>query len=235
MAAQVELLDKQKHQQIKIKTGNMDTPENRVNAALVVVTELSTLIHEYPIFATKHPNTGQFQLVAILGFSPKQNLYLHGEQWRATYLPLDIMRRPFSAMIENDDFSAGRIAIDVNHPWVNTQTGEALFTAEGKATEFLQRMQNTFAGLLAGTQRTQQILNVAAEHKLLTSINLEVELKNGEKTGINGLYAVDTDALKNLSGDGLATCHKASVLEVCHLLLSSGAHIQKLIKWADEA
>ncbi|MER2492760.1 SapC family protein [Catenovulum sediminis] len=231
----VELLDKVRHKNVKLDTSTMDIPENHVNASFVVVNELSNLVHEYPIFITKNPTTGQFQLTAILGLKSGINLYLSGKEWRAKYLPLEILRRPFSAMMEKEDLSAGRIALDLNHPMVNESEGQSIFTETGDATPFLERIQNTFAQLMSGSKRTEAILNLAAEHNLIHAINLTIDLANGEKTAINGLYAVDTEALNKLTGEALEACHKAGVLEVCHLLLSSGAHIEKLIQWHDES
>lgn len=229
----IELLDKVRHKDIKINTQAVNIPQNQVNVAFVVVNELSTITHEYPVFITKNPNTGQFQLVALLGFKSGENLFIKDEQWQATYLPLDIMRRPFQAMLaKEDDTSSGRIAIDMSSEQVQTDKGEPLFNDDGSETDFLQRIQKTFSQLMGGTERTTQILQTAGELGLIEGINLDIDLPNGEKRSLNGLYAFNQEAVSNLTGANLETCHQQGVLQVCHLVLSSALHLNKLIKWA---
>lgn len=229
----IQLLDKVKHKDIKINTQAVDVLQNQVNVAFVVVNELSAITHEYPIFITKNPNTGQFQLVALLGFKSGENLFIQDGKWQATYLPLDILRRPFQAMLEKEgDTSSGRIAIDMSSEQVQTNKGEPLFNDDGSATEFLQRVQTSFSQLMGGTERTTQILQTAGELGLIEGINLDIELPNGEKRGLNGLYAFNQEAVTQLTGANLETCHQQGVLQVCHLVLSSGLHLNKLIKWA---
>lgn len=229
----IQLLDKVKHKDIKINTQAVNVLQNQVNVAFVVVNELSTITHEFPIFITKNPNTGQFQLVALLGFKSGENLFIQDGKWQATYLPLDILRRPFQAMLEKeDDTSTGRIAIDMSSEQVQTDKGEGLFNEDGSATEFLQRIQTSFSQLMGGTERTTQILQTAGELGLIEGINLDIELPNGEKRGLNGLYSFNQEAVTQLTGANLETCHQQGILQVCHLVLSSSLHLNKLIKWA---
>lgn len=115
----IELLDSVKHQQLKIDTLLVDTPHNYMNSESV--SELATLIHEYPIFITKNPNTGQFLFSALLGIDSGQNLFIQNNVWKAKYISLDVMRRPFQAMLQEEgNFSNGRIAIaiDIDNPVV---------------------------------------------------------------------------------------------------------------------
>lgn len=232
-----ELLDSVMHRQLKIDIKNLDIPHNKVNWSFVTIGELHSLVHEYPIFITKNADTGQFQLSALLGFSSGQNLFIQNNKWQATYLPLDMLRRPFKAMLtkENDE-SSGRITIDTSSPAVtNSADGERLFDDEGKPTRYLERIQDTFAQLMGGTILSRKLLAIAYQHNLIESITINIELDNKPNVHLTGLYGVNKAALDALSGEALAECHQAGVLQVCHLLLSSGIHIEKLIKWAEAA
>ncbi|WP_017446592.1 SapC family protein [Gayadomonas joobiniege] len=230
----LELLDKEKHKSLKIDTSNMDLEINRANAAFVVVNELSTICHEYPVFISKNPRTGQFQLTAVLGFESGQNLYLQNGKWDATYLPLDILRRPFQAMVDDEDTSSGRIALDVDSEMVRTQRGQALFDENGDASPYLQRIQQTFSQLMAGANRSQEILKQADEMELLEQVTVSMDKKDGEKVTLNGLYAFKQEAIAELTGEALEKAHKSGILQVCHLVLCSGVHLQKLVNWADQ-
>ncbi|XPF93083.1 SapC family protein [Colwellia sp. RE-S-Sl-9] len=231
----IELLDTVKHRNIKINTLLVDVPENQINTAYVTVGELSTLVHEYAIFITKNPNTGQFLMNALLGIESAENLYIQKNVWQARYLPLEILRRPFHAILsEEGDFSGGRIALDVANPLVQKELGEKIFDEKGQATGYLQRIQNTFAQLMAGTQQTNKILEALSKYDLLEPITLELDLGAEFPSKMNGLYTINKDNLAKLSGEALEDCHQKGLLQVCHLIMSSGAHVEKLVRWSKE-
>ncbi|GAB5379470.1 MAG: hypothetical protein Alis3KO_28660 [Aliiglaciecola sp.] len=229
----LELVNFDAHKKIKISNTNFDIAENHVNAVTVVANELSTLIHEYPIFITKHAKTGHYQLMAILGFESGQNLYLDGQSWRGSFIPMDILRRPFHAYIpDQKNPSQGQIAIDLAHSWVNEAQGQSLSDEQGKATDYFKRIENIFSQLMGGNSYTVNALQVAEEHDLIESITLSVDLPNGAKKTLNGLYSFNQGKLTALTGEALEQCHKSGLLQICHLMLSSGANIQKLVSWS---
>lgn len=228
----LELVNTEAHKHLRINPNKLNTPENQINACIVVANELSTLIHEYPIFITKHPERGHYQLTAILGLHNGDNLYLDGESWRATYLPLDILRKPFQAFIPDpNDTSKGSIAIDVNSPAISETEGQALFTESGENTDYFNRIESTFGQLMGGTNYTSELLKQADDLGLLEQISLNFDLPNGEKAAINGLYSFDKEKISALRGNDLEVCHESGILQVCNLTLSSGIHLDKLIKW----
>ncbi|MBU2872047.1 SapC family protein [Colwellia sp. E2M01] len=228
----MELLDTVRHKNIKIKTSLIDVPHNHINTAIVVVGELATLVHEYPIYITKNPGTGQFQLSAIFGFEKGENLYLKKNAWQATYLPLDMLRRPFIVHMPEGDLSEGaRLVLDTASPSLTKGKGERLFNDKGEATDYLQRIQKTFSQLMSGTKETNDILKKADEMGLIEPVSIDIQFNDKEATSLTGLYAINQKAVTELKGDALEQCHHSGILQVCHLLLSSGLHIEKLIKW----
>ena len=231
----LELVDFNVHKGVKIDNENFDIAENRVNAVTVVANELSTLVHEYPIFMTKHGKTNQYQLLAILGFETGQNLYIDGEFWRGSFIPMDILRRPFQAYIpDKENPSKGQIAIDMAHPWVNSIKGHDLVDEQGNASEYFARIEKTFAQLMGGNAYTLQALETADTLQLIEPVTLNIELANGDKKDLNGLFSFNQEKVAALTGEALEQSHKSGLLQICHLMLSSGANLQKLIKWADK-
>ncbi|MCI2283939.1 SapC family protein [Colwellia sp. MSW7] len=233
MTAQtVEMLDSIKHKHLCVNSANYNCAQNHINVAAVMVSELSTLVHEYPIFITKNSSTGEFQLSAVLGFSMGENLYLKGDSWQAKYLPLDILRRPFQLVKPEPNSKAqGHLAIDTASPQIQEKLGERLFEASGNPTPYLQRIQKTFSQLMQGVEQTKALLKTADEQGLIEPVTINIELNDEEKTSLKGLYAINQKAVTALKGKALEVCHQSGVLQVCHLLLSSGLHLEKLIKW----
>lgn len=231
----IELLDSIRHKNVKIDAALVDVPSNRINAVNIMANELANLVHEYPIFISKSKNTGLFGLTALLGLHSGENLFIRDNRWHANYLPLDILRRPFQAMLhEDDDFSKGQIAIDINSEQVKSGKGEVLFDSEGESSAYLERIKQTFSQILAGSEHTKACMKSMAELNLIEPIDLQFDSIRGGKFTFNGLYRVNKDVLSNLSGDALETAHKNGVLQIAHLIMSSGAHLQKLINWSNE-
>lgn len=228
---QLELINTEAHKTLRVDPTFYNTPDNQINACLVLVSELSTLCHEYPIFIVKHPEQEKYQLTALLGLNSGQNLYLAGDQWRAKYLPLDILRKPFQAFVPNpNEPLKGSIAIDVNSPAVGAK-GELLFTPDGESTEYFKRVEQTFAQLLGGSRYSSELLQQADDFGLLEAVSLKVDLANGETVNLNGMYQFAKEKVTALSGQALTTCHENGILQVCHLVLSSSIHLDKLIQW----
>lgn len=231
----IELLDPLNHLHIKVNTNLVDVPEYSVNAVSIVASELSTLSHEFPIFITKNPQTEQYQLTAILGFDRGENLYLQDGQWQATYLPLDILRRPFQIFFPDEkNPSQGHIAVDTESKLIQTAKGEPLFDQKGRNTDFLKRIEQSFSQLMGGMPHTQELLNKASELELLEPISLNLDIPNKETKSVSGLYNFNQEAVTKLSGKKLKEAHDAGILQVCHLVLSSSLHLNKLIKWVSE-
>lgn len=228
----MEMLDSVKHKNIRINSANYNCEQNHVNVTSVMVNELSTVVHEYPIFITKNITSGEFQLSAVLGFSTGENLYLKGETWQAIYLPLDILRRPFQLVKPEPSSKAeGHLAIDTASPQVQNKIGENLFDSSNNPTPFLQRVQKTFSQLIQGAEQTKTLLKIADEQGLIEPVTINIEFNDEEATSLKGLYAINQKAVTELKGKSLEVCHQSGVLQVCHLLLSSGLHLEKLIKW----
>lgn len=230
MSKNIELLDNQKHANLRIDINKYNVPQNQVNAALVTVGELSTLSHEYPIFITKSPNTGQFQLTAMLGVASGENLFLNGDNWNATFIPLDIQRKPFHAVIQDDE---GRIVIDTSDEQISKSKGERVFDAAGNATPYFESIKQIFSQLMGGSKRTANLLDKAVELNLLEPVSLNFEVK-GENKEITDMYAFNKKAISNLSGEALNICHQSGLLEVAHLVMSSAIHLDKLLRWANK-
>ena len=103
--SQYEALNREKHRQLKIKTGY---GAELGDAAMYVMTypmEFRDIQSCYPILFTKDPNTGGFFPAALFGFEAGQNLFLKEGGWDATYVPALIQRQPFLISTSGEDLS----------------------------------------------------------------------------------------------------------------------------------
>ena len=227
-----ELLESAKHRNLQVNVSNYNTSENNKNTAHVSVGELSALIHEYPVFIAKDPESGQWQLLALFGLVRGENLFLDDTKWRATYLPMDVQRRPFRLLLpEGEMLQNGHVAIDINSEQICSHGGQGIFDEQGRETEFLQKIKQMFSTIMGATKQTQDILKVAEKNGLIKPFDMKIDVDNKEPILLNGLYSFDRTAVTELKGEALQECHDSGVLQICHLIISSTFHMNKLIRW----
>ncbi|MBU2887749.1 SapC family protein [Gilvimarinus agarilyticus] len=230
-----EILDSKKHQHLHIINNRWSDACYQADNVNVVMSELQNLVHDYPIFIAKNPNTGQFQLRALLGLKGGVNLYVKDGQWRAHCFPLDILSRPFRLfMPESDNMETGAIAIDPGSALISENEGEPLFQADGSASARLQRINQIFSALVNGQQQSAEFLQRLHQLGLIEPVSINLTLKNLPNAAIDGLYGINEDKLSALPSEALIECHKNGDLYAVHLMLSSSVHIEKLARWYEE-
>ena len=225
-------LDKEAHRSVRINTTRSAELGDNVSAAPIVPREASRLIAEYPIVATKDPETGQFRLSALFGLAAGENLFLEDGEWRARYVPISIRRQPFmvGARAGSDQDNPDLvITLNTDSPRVSQADGEELFTAEGEPTEFLQTMNDLLSELVAGEQQSRAFLDTLLEYNLLEALRIGFEQPNKEKVTVEGLYSISADRLQDLEADVLSRLHAQGYLELIFMMKASLAHIGGLI------
>src|SRR6185437_5129344 len=128
---QIVPLNKEMHRALKVDGRASAAYGDDQHFAQVIVNEFPQLVVHYPILFAKNVNTGQFYCGAMLGFDRGENLFLEEWREREAYRPLTLQRMPF--------YTRGReIAIDLDHPRVGVEAGQALFDRGGRPSRYLQ-------------------------------------------------------------------------------------------------
>lgn len=233
---QAAVLEKEKFRNTKIITRRGKAFGENIHYAPVVLSEIKHLVLDYPIFFMKDEETGQFGLHVLLGFYEGENLFLNDDTWQSNYLPLHIQRQPFfTGRNKKDENSKPFIAIDVDSKRVQETEGEALFTEEGEATQYLQTVQKILGALNDGFTETNQFIETLLEKELIESAQLSIQFANQEEQQIyEGVYTVNADKLASLRGQDLEGLHKNGFLSACYLMLSSIGHVRKMIGWKNK-
>ena len=226
-------LDAEAHRNIRIRTDRSAELGDEVSAVPVIPQEVPRLIAEYPIVATKDPETGQFRLSALFGFAPGENLFLRGDVWAARYVPLHIQRQPFMVGAKaGSDPSAPEFVMTLNmeSPRISQETGEALFTEDGTASPFLERMNAMLSELIAGENDAKRFLTALMEHQLLESLHISFEQADGERITVEGLYSISEERLRGIDAQALGALHGPGFLELIFVMKASLAHIGAMIE-----
>ncbi|MGB5166763.1 MAG: SapC family protein [Woeseiaceae bacterium] len=229
--SQHEVLNKEKHRGLRIKTGYSAALGDAVMYVMTYPMEFRDVQSCYPILFTKDPNTGGFFAAAILGFETDQNLFLQENGWDASYVPAMVQRQPFliAKRADNDD-RPPVVSLDLDHPRVGQDEGEALFDAEGGTTDFLQQKIELLDKLHRGLQHSSGFIDTLLQHNLLEQIALDITFNDGSKKSVQGFYSIAEEQLYQLQGDVLESLNQAGFLQPIFMAVASLSRVRDVIE-----
>ena len=213
------------HRDLRIDTAHGVALGDGVSFAPVVPGEFRSVQACYPIVFRKAAD-GSFQPVALFGFEEGTNLFLEGDRWDASYLPLAVERQPFLIGRAGDELT---VHLDLDHPRVRTDAGEALFREHGGTTDFLERMTSLLLSLHEGLERTPALVEALLRHDLLESFALDVRLDDGSDNRLAGFYTIAEERLRALDGEALSELHRAGHLEAAYMAVASLSRFRDLV------
>ncbi len=229
--SQYEVLSKDKHRQLRIKTGYGAALGDAVMYVMTYPMEFRDIQSCYPILFTKDPDTGGFFAAALLGFEADQNLFLQDDGWDASYIPAMVQRQPF--LIANGGEGDDRppvVSLDLNHPRISEDEGEALFKDDGGATEFLDQKVALLDKLHRGLQHGNGFIDTLLQHELLEQITLDIAFNDGSKKSVQGLYCIAEERLYQLKGDVLESLNEAGYLQPVFMAVASLSRMRDIIE-----
>lgn len=220
------------HRHIRVNQEQVLAQAAQLHMVPVVLGEFLKLCVQYPIVLTKSGSTGQFTCVALFGFEKTENLFWKRDRWDGIYVPLQIKRQPF--FLGTDSNRQKVVYIDTVHPSVKQPHGEAIFDEHGAETAYLQQVKQMLAALLDGEEQTDAFIRKLLVLELIRPMRLEIEFANRQKQRIEGLYTIDEERLKALSGQAIAELHSLDYLAPIYTLLASLGHIYSLVQRKNE-
>jgi hypothetical protein len=225
-----ETLNTQKHRQLRVKAGYSAALGDAVMSVMTYPLEFRDIQNCYPILFTKDPKTGGFFAAALLGFEANQNLFLSDDGWDAPYVPALVQRQPFLIATGGaDDDKPPVVSLDLEHPRVSEDEGEALFDGDGKPSEFLNRKVALLDKLHHGLQHGVGFIDALLQHELLEQITLDIAFNNGEKKSLQGFYSIAEERLYQLNGDVLESLNRAGYLQPVFMAVASLSRTRDLI------
>jgi len=219
------------HKDLRVDTGHGAALGDAVMWAITFPAEFRNVQANYPIVFGKSAD-GEFQPLALFGFTDGQNLFLEGERWDATYIPLTIERQPFLIGRSADEML---VHIDLDHPRVGSARGEALFLPHGGTSDYLERASSMLNTIHQGLQTNAPFVAALLQHQLLEPFVLDIRLDDGSDNRLSGYYAIDEDRLRQLDGDAFASLGRAGHLEPIYMMLASVARFRDLIDRVNRA
>lgn len=229
--SQYEILNKDSHRQLRIKTGYSRELGDAVMYAMTYPWEFRDIQSCYAILFTKDSNTGGFFAAALLGLEPDQNLFLKEGRWDAAYVPALIERQPFLIATSGEEQDKPPVvSLDIDHPRVGEDGGEALFDSAGNATEFLEKKIALLDKLHQGLQHGSGFIDTLLKHELLEQITLDLAFTDGGKKTLQGFYCIAEEKLYQLKGDVLESLNEAGYLQPIFMAVASLSRLRDVIE-----
>lgn len=234
-----ESLNSTDHQHLKVITERSAEYGDNVWYTLTFPAEFRSVQAYYPIFFNKDQSTGQFSSVALFGFQDSENLFLSNNKWEAGYIPLSIARQPFligvQKVLEDGIEKEQRVLhIDLDHPRVNQEKGEALFLEFGGNTPYLDTAADMLETMHHGIIDSKSFIDMLIEHELLEPFTLDITLNNESNNQMVGFYTINEDKLNALSSSTLAKLHDKGYLQAIYMAIASQSNVRTLMNKKNE-
>ena len=220
------LLNNVEHRTLRVRAGHGASLGDAVMRALTFPAEFRDIQAHYPIVFARDGD-GRFVPLALLGLQEGENLFLHDDRWDATYVPLSVRRQPFLVGVSGED---RLLHVDLEHPRVRLEGGEALFHDHGGATEYLERVKSVLLALHDGVVATPAFIDAVLQWDLLESFVLDVKLDDGSHNRMAGFHTIDEARLQALPGEALEQLAREGHLLPIHMVLASMSRFRDLIE-----
>lgn len=222
------------HQGVYIDANKAEEQIADMHMLPVVLSEFHKLAVQLPIVFSKNADTGQFVCVTLMGLEEDENLYWQEAAFQGLYTPLNVARQPFFVGQDEQTGDDYVICIDMDHPAVaHTKCSghdQPLFDIDGKASDYLLKIQDVLARLIEGEQQSATYIQQLLKFSLLMPLALEITFDNKQSNKIRGLYTIDEDKLQALSGEQLAQLNQGGFLAAAYTQVVSLGQIYALIE-----
>jgi SapC len=224
------MLNNVQHRDLKIITANGAQYGDNVMAAITFPAEFRNIQAHYPIVFAQGPE-GEFTPLALFGFREKQNLFLNGDKWEATYQPMMMERQPF---LIGQSSNGKVIHLDLNSPRVSRTEGLPVFLEHGGNSPFLDRVGGLLASIDEGLTLVAPFVAALKEHNLLESFVLDIDFSDGSRNRFAGFHAIQEERLNALDGAALASLHQKGFLSAIYMTIASFSRFRDLIERASK-
>ena len=228
------LLNNVEHGDLKIVTDRAARFGDDVMKTPVFPFEFRDVQAFYPILF-QQDGKGSHTPVALFGFQERENLFLGETGWDAAYVPAMLRRVPF--LIGYQETTVGGkpervrvLSLDVDHPRVNKEAGEALFLPLGGRTPFLEEAADLLETIHDGLGQASAFVDALHENDLLETVTFEIALKDGSRNQLLGFDCINEEKVQALSAQVLGSFNERGLLMPLFMVLASTANVARLVE-----
>jgi hypothetical protein len=217
------------HQDLRVMPHAGAPYGDSVNQMLIFPSEFEEAQREFPIVFRR--DDAGFRALVLLGLDSNENLFLNSEGWTTRYVPALSRRGPFSIGVQRPqegEVADPKIHVDLDDPRVG-QEGFPLFLEHGGNAPYLDHVAAVLRVLYEGVETAPAVYDALAESGLLQPITMQIQISDDQAYDLPDLYAIDQQALADLSGEALERLHRTGLLRAAIMAASSLGNVQHLI------
>ncbi|MTJ82171.1 MAG: SapC family protein [Telmatospirillum sp.] len=201
----------------------------RQSVVPVLATEMANAAMVFPLaFA---PRGDTFELVAVLGLAPEQNLFVAPDgRWLAGYVPSVLRSHPFQIATAPDGQKV--LCVDVDSGLVvdgHSGMGERFFEENGSLSAALQSVVDFLAQRENGIAITAAACAALQEQGLIVPWNITIQRGDAQQK-IEGLFRIDETILESLPDQSFVLLRKSVALPLAYSQMLSMHHLSLLGK-----
>lgn len=229
MFKQVVPLNSQAHAGTRLSTSIGFGFARQQHLAAISLPEFPRAAGVFPIFFTQKPDTKKFFPVALLGVTPGENLFVNEDgSWQTgAYTPMAFRRYPF-VLVRSGQGEELIVCMDGSPELLDPENGQALFTADGAETEFLQKAKEFLGQAAQWEALTEKFCEKLVELNLLVPGSLEIRL-GGDAQRFPGAFIVDEKRLNALPEADMAVLRAQGLLPAIYAHLLSLGQIDAVV------
>ena len=194
------------------------------------VSEVGQAVTNFPVFFTKFTDDADWSVSAITSFDINANLFVKDEQWQGSYLPTGMQTYPFFLMKSPRKEGEITMGIDINNDAFSTETGEALFEDDGKASVYLSRLTAQLQSDMNNEVHTRKFTKKLDDLELIKAMDLQIHYADGAVNTLKGLNTIDEQKLQGLDIEQLEELRTAGYLAPTYAMLISVYQLTNMIK-----
>jgi hypothetical protein len=222
-------LKKDKHAKLKVIQSGDFTRFKDKHLIPIVNQDFFALQAEFPVVFVKNQQTGEFIPVAVMGLREGQNLYCQTKEWKAHVIPMSFGNAPLVIARADPEGEQYIVLVEEDSPMLSETEGEALFTASGEKTEFLERKVDIMLNIAQQSVQTQAVCKQLADMNLLMTQVVQLRHRPDSKMyNIDGIYTVNEDALNKLSEADFLLLRSNGILPLIYAHLSSLQQLRRI-------
>ena len=122
------------------------------------------------------------------------------------------------------------LSIDMEHPRVSTDEGEALFQPLGGRTEYLEDAADLLEAIYEGQEHGKLFVKECYERGLIEEVSFDIALKDGSRNQLLGFSTINEERVQEMSGEALEQFNKKGFLMPLFMMLASLTNIRGLVE-----
>ena len=209
------------HKDLRVLPGYGEAFGDNQMCTLAIPAEFRNLVADYPVFLHRDADSGKFLPMVMFGFKEGENLFLEGDRWQASYIPLMMRRGPF--LIGFQGSGEGRtmvISVDLDDPRVGAE-GESLFDPFGGNSEYTEQIIQILQQIDQGQAAIEEFSRSLELHDLIEPFSLDIRLDSGKQRQLQGFYTIHEEKLAALAGPVLEDFSRRGILHAAYMMLAS--------------